>query len=228
MSARNRIALYGGTFDPVHLGHLQVARSVTQLFEIDLLLFIPAQLAPHKLSAKVTAPMHRYAMLALATLNDSQLFVSTYELNRPDRKYTVNTVDHFQKVLGEAADLFFVMGADSWEEIDTWRDWERLLSMTNHIVVTRPGYEIGVAHVKSEIEKRVIDVRGHGVPKGQILGPSIFFTDSVNIDISATRIRQAVNKENSTELNELVPDVVVDYIRKYRLYRDSNETEFFS
>src|SRR5919112_271501 len=153
MGANKRLALYGGTFDPVHIGHLEVARRVSQLFEIEKVLFIPAQMAPHKIGRAVTEPIHRYAMLALATQDDPQLTISTYELDALDRRYTVETVEHFQRVLGDSTELFFIMGADSWSEITTWREWERLLLMTNHIVVTRPGYEPVKTHV-GEVRER--------------------------------------------------------------------------
>src|SRR5438034_5400682 len=109
MDAQRRIALYGGTFDPVHVGHLEVARKVSELFEIDKVVFIPAQLAPHKLSRPVTGPIHRYAMLALATQNDPKLVISTFELDAPGRRYTVDTIEHFQRELNGSAELFFIM-----------------------------------------------------------------------------------------------------------------------
>src|SRR5215212_8879929 len=122
MCAKRRIALYGGTFDPVHVGHLDVARSVSALFEIEKVLFIPAQMAPHKIGRPVTEPIHRYAMLALATQNDPRLSISSFELDAPDRRYTVETIEHFQRQLDDAVDLFFIMGADSWSEITSWRE----------------------------------------------------------------------------------------------------------
>src|SRR6185295_16369127 len=142
MCAKQRIALYGGTFDPVHLGHLEVARKVSELFEIEKVVFVPAQVAPHKIGRTVSPPLHRYAMLALATQHEPKLAISTFELDAPDRRYTVNTLEHFVNLYGDATELFFLMGADSWSEITTWREWERLLTITNHIVVTRPGYEV--------------------------------------------------------------------------------------
>jgi nicotinate-nucleotide adenylyltransferase len=228
MSVRQRIALYGGTFDPVHSGHLEVARRVSQFFEIELLLFIPAHIAPHKLDLKVTAPFHRYAMLALATQNDPELLVSTYELSAPDRRYTVDTLQYFQEQFGPATEIFFIMGADSWEEITTWRDWERLLTMANHIVVTRPGYDIEAARVGSELSSRITDLRGKRYARGSTTEPGIFLTDLVMNDVSATQIRRAVAEGPAERLRELVPQPVADYIMKYRLYLDSNETEFFS
>ena len=209
MAATKRIALYGGTFDPVHLGHVEVARKVLELFEIEKVVFIPAQIAPHKVGRLVTEPIHRYAMLALATQDDPRLVISTFELDAPDRRYTVDTVAEFQRQLGDDTELFFIMGADSWSEITTWRDWERLLKMTNHIVVTRPGYEVQPARS----------------------GERIFFTDAVMNDISATNIRRLASEgraDDNAELEKLVPKAVAEYIRKYRIYRNSNEAKLNS
>ena len=226
MDRKKRIALYGGTFDPIHLGHLEVARKISRLFEIDELWFVVAQLAPHKLSREVTPALHRYAMLALATQDEPQLFISTFELDAPGRYYTVDTLAHFKSELNDSADLFFVMGADSWSEVTTWREWDRLLGMTNHIVVSRPGYNLGVEHIKSGLRARIVDLRGvDKASASEIIrrdeGERIFITDAVMTDVSATDIRRAV-RENSSELTGIVPLPVADYIRKYQLYRDTN------
>lgn len=225
MCAQKRIALYGGTFDPVHAGHLEVARRVLQLFEIEKVLFIPAQMAPHKIGRPVTEPIHRYAMLALATQDDPQLSISTFELDAPDRRYTVDTIDHFQRVLGDATELFFIMGADSWSEITTWREWERLLSMTNHIVVTRPGYEPVTTHV-GKISEGIVDVRGKSPSRAEG-AKKIFFTDVVMKDVSATNIRRLASEGRVEDLTGLVPGPVLEYIKKYGIYR-LNEAKFNS
>src|SRR6266496_3568324 len=108
MCAKKRLGLYGGTFDPVHLGHVEVARKVSELFGIEKVLFVPAQVAPHKLAREVTASIHRYAMLALATQSNSAALVSTFELDAPDRRYTVDTIAHFQSSFADANDLFLL------------------------------------------------------------------------------------------------------------------------
>ncbi len=222
MCARRRIGLYGGTFDPVHQGHLDVARRVGKLFEIDEILFVPAQLAPHKLGRPVTPAIHRYAMLVLATKDDAQLRISTFELDAPDRRYTFDTLTHFQQTLVED-DLFFIMGADSWADIETWRNWEQLLTMTNHIVVTRPGYPVSIEH--SPFIDRIVDTRG----RTQIAElkaartPQIFFTDVVMDDIAATDIRRLCREGKFYELGGSVPEAVIEYLRKYQIYRNSNE-----
>ena len=225
MCAQKRIALYGGTFDPVHIGHIEIARRVSQLFEIEKVVFIPAQMAPHKIGRPVTEPIHRYAMLALATQNDPQLSISTFELDDPDRRYTVDTIAHFQRTLGNETELFFIMGADSWSEITTWREWERLLTMTNHIVVTRPGYEPTPAHVGA-LKERIVDLRSAAKYDGQT--PKIFFTDVVMKDVSATRIRRLASEDRTDELTDLLPAVVLEYIKKYGIYRELNEAKLNS
>ncbi len=218
MCAQRRIALYGGTFDPVHSGHLEVARRVLQLFEIEKVLFIPAQMAPHKIGRPVTEPIHRYAMLALATQDDPGLLISTFELDAPDRRYTVDTVEKFQQVLSDSTELFFIMGADSWSEITTWREWERLLSMTNHIVVARPGYEPAAMEVGA-ISERIVDLRGGKTPPRTGGEKKIFFTDVVMKDVSATNIRRLASEGRVAELTGLVPGPVLEYIKKYGIYR---------
>jgi nicotinate-nucleotide adenylyltransferase len=209
MCAKKRIALYGGTFDPVHAGHLEIARRISELFEIEKVIFIPAQLAPHKVGRPVTEPIHRYAMLALATQHDPRLVVSTYELDDPDRRYTVDTIEHFQRELNDSTELFFIMGADSWSEITTWREWERLLTMTNHIVVSRPGFELNK------------DLVG---PHGE----RVFFTDVVMNDVSATNIRRFASEGRTDELVNLLPGPVLEYIKKYGIYREFNEARLNS
>ena len=219
--------MYGGTFDPVHAGHVEVARGVLQLFEIEKVLFIPAQMAPHKVGRAVTEPIHRYAMLALATQDDPRLLISTFELEAPDRRYTVDTVEHFQQRLGNSTELFFIMGADSWSEITTWREWERLLSMTNHIVVTRPGYEPAATQVGA-ISERIVDLRGVNTPTRSEGAKKIFFTDVVMKDVSATNIRRLASEGRTEELTGFVPGPVLEYIKKYGIYRELNEAKLNS
>jgi nicotinate-nucleotide adenylyltransferase len=218
MCANKRIALYGGTFDPVHVGHLEIARRVSQLFEIEKVLFVPAQMAPHKMGRPVTQPIHRYAMLALATQNDPRLSISTFELDAPDRRYTVDTVEHFQQELDNSTELFFIMGSDSWSEIMTWREWKHLLTMTNHIVVTRPGFEPATNHV-GVLSERIVDLRTGGEERA-LTEKGIFITDVVMNDVSATNIRGLASEDRTDELAGLVPAPVLEYIKKYGIYRN--------
>lgn len=227
MDQRKRIAIYGGTFDPVHIGHLEIARRVSQLFAIDEFLFVPARAAPHKLDREVSSPLHRYAMLALATQTEPGLLISTFEMDEAARQYTVDTLTHFRQRSGAVADLFFVMGTDSWAEIATWREWERLVGLASLIVVTRPGVEFSAANVGGAVAERVVDVRGQTTVSVPLLTTSgsrkIFVTDVVTMDVSATQVRSAARENLRKELDRLVPLEVANYIRKYRLYRNKNE-----
>ena len=182
-------------------------------------------MAPHKIGRPVTPSLHRYAMLALATQDDSQLSISTFELDAPDRRYTVHTIEHFQQKLDDSTDLFFIMGADSWSEITTWREWERLLAMTNHIVVTRPGYELETSHVGA-IGELIADLRGEQSRLPDRRG--IFITDVVMNDVSATNIRTLASEGRTDELARFLPGPVLEYIKKYGIYRNSNEAKLNS
>lgn len=231
--AERRVAIYGGSFDPVHDGHLALARELVRLFAFDELHFVPAHHAPHKRSSRPTSAWHRYAMLALATQDDEALKVSTSELEAPERPYTVETIARLRTELGEGGvRLFFVMGADSWTEITTWREWERLLSMVDTVVVTRPGYELALEHVTEEARARVRDVRGAAgdeikrvVAEGA--GPSIFFSDAVKLAVSSTDVRRAARELSKDSGGGgaaeglPVPRAVAGYIEKYRLYTDN-------
>jgi nicotinate-nucleotide adenylyltransferase len=231
--AERRVAIYGGSFDPVHDGHLALARELVRLFRFDELHFVPAHHAPHKRSSRPTSAWHRHAMLALATQGDPALKVSTVELDAPERPYTVETIARLRSELGGGARLFFVMGADSWAEITTWREWGRLLSMTDSVVVTRPGYELALGHVTEEVRARVRDVRGAtGVRIEDAVGrghaPSIYFSDAVKLAISSTDVRRAA-RELSADSGEAsgwaaslpVPGAVAGYIEKYKLYTET-------
>src|SRR5437016_588263 len=116
-----RAAIYGGTFDPVHKGHLEVARRVQKLFALDEVIFVPACVPPHKRGAGITSAFHRFAMLAMATQDDERFRISTIELDEPNRPYAVDTVSRLQDKLGSSHRLFFLIGADSWAEFETWR-----------------------------------------------------------------------------------------------------------
>ncbi len=226
MDQRKRIAIYGGTFDPVHSGHLEIARRVWQLFAIDEFLFVPARIAPHKWDREVSSSLHRYAMLTLATQEEPRLCISSFELDAPHRQYTVDTLFHFRSQLGELADLFFIMGVDSWAELTTWREWKRLMTLSNLIVATRPGHEFSADNV-GPLAVNVVDVRGLTTESASALiepgKQKIFVTDAVMLNVSATEARKAARENLSVKLTKLVPPAVAEYIRKYRLYRNTNE-----
>lgn len=211
-----RIAFYGGSFDPLHNGHLTIARKLTEIFNLDEFIFIPAFHAPHKKDKNPTSAFHRYAMLCLATNDEPKIEVSKMELDAPERPYTFETLSKLKNELKDAQ-IFFVMGADSWAEITTWREWEMVLTIVDVIVVTRPDYEIGFSHITNEIKERTIDLRQKNELRITNDESRIYITDAVQLDISATKIRRNI-KENKTDWHKLVPVEVAKYIKKYDLY----------
>lgn len=217
---QRRIAAYGGTFDPIHNGHIEIARAVVQHFDVEQLLFIPASRPPHKGSRAIACAYHRFAMAILATVDEPRVLVSTIELEAPDRPYTFETIERLRSQFGVETRLFFVMGADSFEEINTWREPSRLLSSTNLIVVTRPGHDIETSHLEAGFRSKIVDLRGCDSDRPdseKMADQHIYLTRYVNDEVSSTEIRQRARDGKSIE--GLVPPAVVDYIRKYDLYR---------
>jgi nicotinate-nucleotide adenylyltransferase len=216
-----RIAFYGGSFDPVHCGHLTIARRLTEIFVLDEFVFVPAFHAPHKKWKKPTSAFQRFAMLALATNGEEKIKVSKMELESPEKPYTIETIERLKAELPDAR-IFFVMGADSWAEITTWRDWEKVLTIIDIIVVTRPNYEIEFSHVTEEIQERIVDMRNESreidYSRFSIFDSRIFITDAVRIDVSATKIRQKI-RDNADDWREDVPEEVAKYVEKYELYK---------
>lgn len=217
----------------MHIGHLAIAKALTELFALDEFVFIPAFHAPHKRDKRVTSAFCRYAMLSLATNDDSKIKVSTIELNAPEKPFTFETQTKLKKEFA-GAEIFFIIGADSWAEIDTWRKWEKVLTLTNIIVVTRPGHEITLPHVTPEIRERIVDLRKSS-PSAASRQPfdlsqnseqraagdeqsfKIYITDAVNINISSTAIRKEISEKKIAWRKKVSPEVA-KYIEKYELY----------
>lgn len=212
-----RVAFYGGSFDPPHKGHIAIAHALTDVFALDRFVFVPAHHAPHKKDREPTSPFHRFAMLALATAAESKIEVSALEMESPERPYTVETLTRLKAEL-PASEIFFVIGADSWRDITTWREWETVLTMVNVIVVTRPDYEVGFDHVGDEVRDRIVDLRSdEGHRPGADASGGIFITDAVYLGISATDIREKVKSGDAT-WKSCVTEEVANYIEKYQIY----------
>jgi nicotinate-nucleotide adenylyltransferase len=219
-----RIGIYGGTFDPLHIGHFRIAEALLEAFEMDRLIFVPAHIPPHKRGIRISSGYHRHAMIALATEKAPRLFVSAIELEAPSRPYTIETLGRFGALYPDAL-LFFVMGADSFADLHSWRDYGRIMSEYGIIVAARPGNREGgdfMTHLTAEEKSRVIDLRGGGRPeKDDLAAPRVFLTDLVFEDVSATEVRQAVG--NRQPIGHLVPSGVAGYIEKYGLYSGKYE-----
>lgn len=205
-----RIGIYGGTFDPIHNGHLEVACAVVKNFQLDSLLIVPAARPPHKTHGSISDSYHRYAMAALATLELDRIIVSTIELESPDLPYTFQTLERLRACYGPRSQFFFVLGADSFEEFHAWRHPERVLELANLVIAARPG------HAVKRLDG-IIDLRGRAGPIEAGPAGSIFLTEYVICPISATEIREKVRRRLS--IDGLVPPAVANYIRKYGLYQ---------
>jgi nicotinate-nucleotide adenylyltransferase len=215
-----RIGVYGGTFDPIHNAHLKIARLVSDGFRLERMLLVPAHVPPHKEADSVTSAYHRFAMAALATIDEPALGVSTVEVEAPHRPYTFETIERLRADAGEDAVLFFVMGTDSFEELGTWRNPERLLMASNLVVITRPGHPVSTAALNRGIFAGIRDWRGRKREEfdsaDQQASGLVYLTDVVCDDLSSTDLRRRVRAGES--IDDMVPPRVAAYIRKYDLY----------
>jgi len=219
-----RIGLFGGTFNPVHLGHLRAAVEVKAGFDLDEIFMIPAALPPHKASGEVAAAADRMYMLNLALEADANLKVSDVELKRSGPSYTIDTVHHFRRVLPAGTRLHLIMGLDAFLEIDTWKSYQELLAQIPLIVVNRPA---GGCRMNGSPWKRMDDFIAAGLPadyrfsatrsaylaKGR---QSIYVLEVTSLDISSTGIRRCIREHRS--ISYLVPQKVADYIGAKGIY----------
>jgi nicotinate-nucleotide adenylyltransferase len=223
------IALFGGTFDPVHRGHLTVARAAVAGFGLKQVWFIPADIPPHKQKVPITSFYHRYAMVSLALAGEKDLIPSLVEAPNPDthaeRKpsYSLETVRRVKKTLGKSDRLYFLIGMDAFKDIAKWYRAEELLAECDFIVAARPGYSL--ADVASSLPQKLRPAANVTklFRKEKIEGPLVLSGATLHIlpetheKVSATQIRAAAEKGGA--LKRLVPDSVADYIQKERLYR---------
>ena len=238
------IALFGGTFDPIHRGHLAIARAARKRFDLGIVYFIPADVPPHKQKAPISSFDHRYAMVALATAGEKAFVASLLEAPpryqnvlpfRDDSdlrerqesahagpSYSIDTVRRVKQALPKNARLFFLIGIDAFLDISTWREPEALLREVEFIVASRPGFSL--ADVAEALPERLrpkesgIKVSKKQPARGSIVlpGVTVHLLDGLNEGVSATQIRQAVKGKRA--LGKLVPGGVADYIKKQGLY----------
>ncbi|MBQ6975053.1 MAG: nicotinate-nucleotide adenylyltransferase [Selenomonadaceae bacterium] len=198
-----KVGVMGGTFDPIHLGHLATAESVREIFQLDKILFIPAARPPHKVDNNVTAEVHRLMMTYLATKSNENFQVSLMEILRDGLSYTLETVDELHKKLGAETELFFIIGADSLRDLPKWYQARELVSKCHFIATTRPNVRVNFSEVKNFFGKE-------GAKK-------IHKVTTPGIEISSTEIRRRVKEGLS--IKYLVPEVVENYIVQENLYK---------
>jgi len=220
-----RIALFGGTFDPVHLGHLAVARAAVEKFDLGLVYFVPADLPPHKQKRKLTDFQHRFAMLALATAEDRRFVPSLLDAHTGAPNYSVETVRRLKNMVAKSDKIYFLIGMDAFRDIGTWRQPVQLLGECDFIVAARPGHSLGdvgralpQAIRPPEAELRALARQASGtivLPKA-----TIHLLSEVRERVSSTQVRAAAHKPVKY-LSRYLPRLVAEYVKKEHLYVDS-------
>lgn len=198
-----RVGIMGGTFDPVHYGHLVTAEGARCEFSLDQVLFLPSGRPPHKTTKQVTATEHRYMMTVLATLANPYFEVSRIDIDREGISYTIDTLRILREQYGASAELFFITGADAIFEIVGWKDSDEYLKIAHFIAATRPGFSL------EELPLATRNWVGQHHERFHVLQVPA-------MAISSTEIRERVRSGNS--IRYLVPEQVDHYIRRHSLY----------
>jgi nicotinate-nucleotide adenylyltransferase len=210
-----RLGILGGTFDPIHLGHLRLAEEVGEGFALDKVYLLPAPSPPHKGGKTVTSFQHRFEMAQLAVEESPLLVASDLEARRPGPSYSIETLKEFHDLYPSPLELFFILGMDAFQEIDTWKSFRALFDYAHFVVVQRPGlcaakmterlFSLGVSFKKKE-ENRFVGPSGH----------QVIYIEATLMDISSTGIREKAGAGKS--IRYLVPESVRCYILQYGLY----------
>lgn len=200
------LAVMGGTFDPIHYGHLVAAEAVRQELGIERVLFIPSGRPPHKQKIRIADDEHRYLMTVLATANNPYFDVSRMEIDRPGMTYTIDTIRTIRQHCSEDCKLYFITGADAASQIITWKNPQELVRLCSIVAVTRPGYD------KSGIIRQLNEA---GCTEGNMI-----FLEVPALAISSTDIRNRVAVDKT--IRYLVPEGVEQYIKKFALYNNLN------
>lgn len=202
---RNRVGIFGGSFDPVHWGHIKPVHSALKFFKLYYVLYLPASQPPHKLNFKMEDPYHRMAMLSIALEPYEKFKISTYDLQNPGSK-TLHSLLYFKKILKE--EIYFILGSDSLLDFKNWYKPEEILKISKLIVLTRPEFEL--EKIKGELPEYII----------KNIGKRIFTFPHPCFSISATEIREAI--KNHKNFKNLIPKKVLNYILRNKLYKEES------
>lgn len=217
------VALFGGTFDPIHSGHLSAARAAVKSFTLDRIYFVPASLPPHKRTRHLTPFAHRYAMVSLACAGERQFVPSLLEAleeSRGEPNYTIVTVRRVAATLAPSDRLYFLIGADAFLDLPHWRDWVALLEACDFIIVSRPGFPIAEIAKVVPPELRAGPATDNSIP---LRRSTLHLLTTVEADVSSSGIRRLAAEGKS--LAGLVPDAVADYIQKLGLFLHEHPAE---
>lgn len=231
------ICLFGGTFDPIHLGHLEIARAAADRFQLKQVLFCPAYQSPFKQEQRHAPYPHRFAMVALAIAgedgeNDKRFLVSDLESPMTTTSageapnYTVDTVRRLKKQLGKSDRLFFLCGMDAFKDIAKWREPEALLASCEFIVAARPGYplaEVAAALPEKMRPSKAVLAASRELKSDALVlpGANIHLLTETAEDASSTSVRVAIGNKRPTARQ--LPPSVAAYIKRQRLYLDQKK-----
>lgn len=214
---KHNAGLFGGTFDPVHLGHLRAAEEIREIFGLAKVYFIPSAIPPHKLTVPITDPAHRLEMLKLAVSSNPHFDTCDYEIEKKTTSYTVETLRHLTESQPDF-EYYFIVGHELFSEIETWREYKELFTLSNFVVITRPGFSNGTHRLPLALkadfsyDKREDNVTFYKNNDSKIIA----FTQIRGLEISSTEIRRYVKGEKSVRY--LVPDTVEEYIMSNKIY----------
>lgn len=212
-----RLGLFGGTFNPIHFGHLRAGIEIQEVFSLDRILFIPTAIPPHKKTHQLLSFGHRLKMVRLAIAGYPFFKASDIEKKRKGKSYSIQTLRFFKKNAGPKAELFFIVGMDAFLEINTWKDYKDLFALSHFIVMDRPGYRR--SHIKKFLQQAVSPDSIYYPKEDRFLLPggfSVYLSPITLMDISSTRIRTL--RQNNQTIRYLLPEKVEDYILKKDLY----------
>ena len=214
MSAGARIGILGGTLDPIHLGHVEMARAARTALDLERVMVVPARVPPHRHEQPAASAFHRFAMAALCAADHDWMAVSDDELRAPGPSFTADTLDRLRERGLVASQIFFIAGADAFAEIDTWHRYPEVLDLAHFIVVSRPGTSV------NELSGRLPALRSRfaGVSNGPRVSSqtAVFLVDAATPDISSTEVRRRL--ASGEAVGGLVPKSVERHIARHGLY----------
>jgi nicotinate-nucleotide adenylyltransferase len=208
-SGNNRkIGIMGGTFNPIHYGHLVTAEEALIQFHLERVIFIPTGQPPHKTTGKIASPEDRYLMTVMATASNREFYVSRIEIDKKGKSYTIDTLRELKKIYGNNSELFFITGADAILEILTWKDTGEIITLCKFIAATRPGYNISKME---DLKKRLFN------EKVEMAEQCLCIMEIPALAISSTDIRNRI--KSNRPIKYLLPESVSSYLLKNELYK---------